>query len=71
MERATGIEPATSSLGKKLPLLIFTTYKMTQEKSMCMHCIPCMHCLICASLGDVWGTMLRVTPCPFSRLNDL
>jgi len=22
-----------------------------------MLCIPCMQCLICASLGDVWGTV--------------
>jgi hypothetical protein len=42
---------------QKFRSFIFTTYKTTQQKSTCMHCIPCMQCLICVSLGDVWGTV--------------
>jgi hypothetical protein len=63
MERATGIEPATSSLGNQnFRSFIFTTYKTTQYKSTCMRCIPRMQCLICVSPGAFAGRFLPRMP---------
>src|SRR5262245_53027739 len=36
-----------------------------------MRCIPCMRCLICASLGDVWGTVCQITQSEIRPQNPL